>query len=181
VVGQSFRGPKPDHIAVGARRRDGHTLDGGYRHGEFKFSVPLQVYVREAAKVDERLLAGLDSAHVAQAPTTQRLKSARSFVELANTDDDLLTETAESILMGAAFDQMLPGKSTAYNVGKRFGAVFQRFGTVTVAEAKKARPGIEIDESDEERAKAQPQLVGPPQVDEGTLRRSQQSCTRRAT
>ena len=42
IVGQAYSGSIPAYIAVSARRRDGNTTDGGYRHGEFKFSLPLR-------------------------------------------------------------------------------------------------------------------------------------------
>jgi hypothetical protein len=42
IVGHSYSGPMPVYIAVSARRRDGGSLDGGYKHGEFKFPMPVQ-------------------------------------------------------------------------------------------------------------------------------------------
>ncbi len=38
LVGQAYRGAAPGFIAVSSRRRDGSTRDGGYEHGEFKFT-----------------------------------------------------------------------------------------------------------------------------------------------
>lgn len=155
-VGQAYRGDAPGFIAVSSRRRDGSTTDGGYKHGEFKFSLPLQVSIREAASVDVRLLAALDAAHAAGSVTAERLRTALPFVELANTDDEFMTEHAEAILMGSAFEQLLAGDASAYKLGAKFGALFGRFGGVTVEEARKVRPGIEIDASTPERAAAQP-------------------------
>lgn len=147
IVGQSYSGKMPVYIAVSARLRDGRTLDGGYKHGEFKFPTPVQCSVRDAATVDEPFLAGLDAAQRDGSPTIERLQSALRFVSLANTDDELMADNAEAILMGSAFDQLLlaGGKSSAYNLGRKFGALFSEFGTVTVAEAMKVRPDIEID------------------------------------
>jgi hypothetical protein len=155
-VGQAYRGDAPRFIAVSARRRDGSTTDGGYKHGEFKFNLPVQVSIREAASVDTGLLAALDAAQAAESVTVERLRTALPFVELANTDDEFMTEHAEAILMGSAFEQLLAGDASAYKLGRKFGALFGQFGGVTVGEASRVRPGIEIDESTPDRAEAQP-------------------------
>ena len=156
LVGQAYGGDAPRFIAVSSRRRDGSTTDGGYKHGEFKFSLPLQVSLREAASVDVGLLAALDAAHAAGSVTVERLRTAFPFVELANTDDEFMTEHAEAILMGSAFEQLLAGDASAYRLGAKFGELFGQFAGVTVEEAKRVRSGIEIDESTPERAAAQP-------------------------
>lgn len=156
VTGQGFTGDVPVYIAVVARRRDGSSWDGGYKHGEFMFNAPVQCSVRDPADVDEPFLAALDKANAVDSPTMQRLRSALPFVQLGNTDDDILTEHAEAILMGSAFEQLLKGDGHAYTLGKKFGELFQQFGSVTVTDAQKARPDIEIDTSDPARAAAQP-------------------------
>jgi hypothetical protein len=155
-VGQAFSAAVPDYIAVSARRRDGSTTDGGYEHGEFRFNLPPQVSIREPARIDEPLLAALDAAHSAGSETLDRLRTALPFVELANTDDDFMTQHAEAILMGSAFEQLLvAGHGTARTLGRTFGSLFRDFGSVTVDTARKVRPGIEIDIRKPERAAAQ--------------------------
>lgn len=156
LVGQAYSGSMPGYIAVSARRRDGSTTDGGYEHGEFKFSLPLQVSIREAACVDMKLLAALDAANSSGSTVIDRLRTALPFVELANTDDEFMTEHAEAILMGSAFEQLLAGDASAYKLGKRFGELFGQFGSVTVDDARKERPDIQIDTSTLEIAAAQP-------------------------
>jgi hypothetical protein len=156
VVGQAYSGSMPGYIAVSARRRDGSTTDGGYEHGEFKFSLPLQVSIREAASVDMKLLAALDAANASGSTVIDRLRTALPFVELANTDDEFMTEHAEAILMGSAFEQLLAGDASAYKLGKRFGELFGQFGCVTVDDARKERQDIQIDTSTPEIAAAQP-------------------------
>ncbi|MEW6321672.1 MAG: hypothetical protein AB1635_11375 [Acidobacteriota bacterium] len=156
IVGQKYRGSDPKYISVSARRRFGSSTDGGYEHGEFKFTLPVQVSVRETASVDAGLLAGLDVAQGSGSAVLERLRTALPFVELANTDDEFMTEHAEAILMGSAFEQLLAGNASAYALGRRFGELFQQFGSVTVDHARKARPGIEIDTCTAQRAAAQP-------------------------
>lgn len=156
VVGQSYSGSMPGYIAVSARRRDGSTTDGGYEHGEFTFSLPLQVSIRELASVDLRFLVALDAAHAAGSTVIDRLRTVLPFVELANTDDEFMTEHAEAILMGSAFEQLLAGDASAYKLGKKFSDLFSQFGTLTVDEARKVRPGIQIETTTPDIAAAQP-------------------------
>jgi hypothetical protein len=145
----------PVGIAVVARRRDGSSWDGGYKHGEFTFSIPVQVSIRNVTDVDEPFLAALEKANAADSPTIKRLRTALPFVQLANTDDDLMTEHAEAILMGSAFEQLF-GTEDKYHLAKAFGELFALHGCVTVDEARKQRPEIKIDMSDPARAAAQP-------------------------
>lgn len=67
-----------------------------------------------------------------------------------------MTEHAEAILMGSAFEQLLAGNASAYKLGKKFGELFGPFGSLTVDEARKVRPDIQIDTSTAEIAAAQP-------------------------
>lgn len=155
-VGQGYSGDLPTWIAVVARRRDGERWDGGYEHGDFKFNIPVQCSINGAVDVDGALLAALDAACTKDSLTIARLRSALPYAQLANTDDSLMQLNAEAILMASAFEQILGGPSSAYGLGRKFGALFKACGSVTVAEARQARPGIEIDTSAPERAEAQP-------------------------
>lgn len=155
VMGQGFTGAKPGYLAVVTRRRDGTETDAGYMHGEFKFSLPPQCSVRDPVAIDVPLLAALDKANEAGSSVIDRLRTALPFVELANTDDELMTEHAEAILMGSAFEQLLEGDASAYTLASNFGELFRQFGRVTVADAMRPRPGIAIDNQDEGRSAAQ--------------------------
>lgn len=147
VVGQRFTGEVPTYISVSARRRDGHTMDGGYRHGEFTFHLPIQCPIRDAADVDAEFLEALNRAHTAGAALTNRLQTALPFVQLANTDDDFMMGPAEAILMGSAFEQLLRADGSAYRLSKRFGNLFEQFGSVRLSEARAKRPNIAIEVS----------------------------------
>jgi hypothetical protein len=157
VIGQAFSGIVPDYIAIPARRRDGGSLDGGYKHGEVKFPLPAQCSIRDAAVIDEGVLLALDKAHAAESPVVDRLRTAVPFVQLANSDEDWMPDLAEAILMGSAFEQLLQGNASAFKLGRKFGVLFGSCGSVTVADAKKVRSNIEIDTSTPERAAAQPE------------------------
>jgi hypothetical protein len=154
AVWQRFSG-SPVHIALMSKRRDGRNGVGGYKHGEVKFTAPLQCLLSQPATVDAALLAAFDRGNAEHCETVRRLRSALPFVNLANTDDELMTELAEAILMGSAFEQLLDGDGRAYKLSRKFGALFQAWGRVTVADAKKARSGIAIDRSKPEHTAAQ--------------------------
>ena len=147
VVGQRFTGPLPTYIAISARRRDGHSMDGGYKHGKLTFSLPIHCSIRDCANVDEAFLQALDVADAGKAATIKRLRTALPFVQLANTDDDFMMELSEAILMGSAFEQLLRGKASAYKLSKKFGDLFKEFGSTRVSDVRQARPTIQVDAS----------------------------------
>ena len=147
VVVQRFSGDVPSYIAISARRRDGHSMDGGYEHGEFEVNLPLQASIRDHADVDDGFLAALDSASTKNAAIINRLRTALPFVQLANTDDDFMMGPAEAILMGSAFEQLLRADASAYRLSKKLGHLFGQFGSVRVADAKAARVNIIVDAS----------------------------------
>jgi hypothetical protein len=62
LVAQRFSGHIPYYITLVTRMRHGTATDGGYKHGELKFHVPLQVSLRDEARIDEELLAALTRA-----------------------------------------------------------------------------------------------------------------------
>ena len=155
IIGQAYSGDMPVYIAISARRRDGEILGGGYEHGEVTFNVPVQRSVRHPAVFDEKLLAGLSAAVAADSEVASLLRTTLPFVEVANTDDDFMTEHAEAILMGSAYDQLLRGDGK-YRLGQRLAELFEAFGGVTVADAQKVRPGITIDDRKANRVAEQP-------------------------
>jgi hypothetical protein len=132
-----------DYISVTARRRDGQLMSGGYKHGEVKFTVPPQADSRESVSVDVAFVEALNRAVAGTPDLMRRLKPAVAFLSLANTDSDAMPRSAEVILMGAAFEQLLEANG-AYELSKKFGDLFQSFGSVKVEEALKVRIGIRV-------------------------------------
>jgi hypothetical protein len=142
VTWQRFTG-NATYIAINAKRRDGRTLIGGYEHGELKFTRPVQC-VADAVTVDSQMLRALDEAHTKNTKTIGRLQYATSFIELANTDDDLMRWMPEAILMASAFEQMLDVEYKR-DLVTEFESLLVPFGSVTVTDAMAVRPGIWID------------------------------------
>lgn len=135
VVWQRFTGPSPTSIAVRARRRDGSQWTGGYQHGELTFNLPIHCSIRDYADVDDDFLNALDDADAGQARTIDRLRTALPFVLLANTDDEVMLELSEAILMASAFEQLLGSKDGKYRLSKIFGDLFAQFGRALVSDA----------------------------------------------
>jgi hypothetical protein len=121
-------------------------MDGGYEHGEFRFNLPLQCSIRDEADIDEPFLIALDAAS-GGAATSNRLRTALPFVQLANTDDEFMLGPAEAILMGSAFEQLLRADASAYRLSRKLGNLFEQFGSVRVVDAKRTRPHLIIDGS----------------------------------
>jgi hypothetical protein len=147
LVGQRFTGSMPTYISISARRRDGRSMDGGYKHGELTFNLPIQCSIRDNANVDDAFLKSLDSANAAGSAVINRLRTALPFVQLANTDDDFMMGTAEAILMGSAFEQLFRADASAYRLSRKFGILLRDFGSLTVADAQKFRADITIEAS----------------------------------
>jgi len=140
-------------IAIGSRRLDGETLDGGYKHGEIRFSRPVQCSPNSAGVVDEAFLKGLDAATKAKSPTMQRLATALPFVSLSNTDDDLMSWKAEAVLMASAFEQLFNADASKQKLKEGLGDVLAAHGSATTEEALHVREHIRLDAewADEQR------------------------------
>lgn len=134
----------PKYVSLRYRRRDGDAWNGGNKHGTIKFNLPLQYSITSAVTLDENFLKALNVGHSAESRTMQRLRYALPFVGLANTDDDLMTDDAEIILMASAFEQLLDGDASAYKLGCEFSELWRPFGTITVADAQRVRPQIKV-------------------------------------
>jgi hypothetical protein len=144
VYWQRFTEPA-EWIAVVTRRRDGTTQMGGYRHGEVRFTVPVQCHALEKGSVNEDLLAAVNWGHAQGSQVMARLESALSFFLLASTDAEAMAREGEIILMASAFEQLLKGNASAYKLARKFGVLFRRCGSVTVADAMRTRSKIWLD------------------------------------
>lgn len=70
------------------------------------------------------------AAHGANFQTIQRLRTALPFASLANTDDELMDAPAEAILMGSAFEQLLAGDASSYELGRKLVVLLKDCETV---------------------------------------------------
>ncbi len=132
-------------ITLTARRRDGDLLIAGYKHGQVKFTVPIQADSREPISPDLGFLQALQVAEAAGSETTRRLRAALSFFSLASTDSEVMLPEAEVILMASAFEQLLEAHDGARDLSQKFSNLFSSFGSVTVTQAVSTRVGIVVD------------------------------------
>ncbi len=139
---QRFTEP-PSWVSFQIRRRDGVTLDSGYKHGEVRIILPLACKVMRAVPIDEKLVEGLNKALNSDSSTMRRLIPALSFFNLANTDSDAMLPEAEAILTAAAFEQLL-GTDGAYESSCEVGELLKSFGSVAAGAARSIRPGIAL-------------------------------------
>jgi hypothetical protein len=138
------------------RRRDGSTMDGGYRHGDLKFSVPLQAKAMRDTCVDRDLAASVVKALEAQSSVANRLMPALSLFNLANTDSDVMQQEAEVILTGAAFEQLMDAYG-AKELSEAVARMLQPYAGPRVAEVMAAtRPGIVLEAKYADEQKAWP-------------------------
>ena len=138
-------------IALQHRRRDGSVLDGGYDHGDVKFSIPLECKSLRPS-MDPEFLNALGKAIKANTPFVRRLLTSLSFLRLANTDQAHMSLDAEVILMGSSFEQLFDANNK-YNLTCKYGEYFSPFKSKTVADALPSRPGIRPDAGMEEENK----------------------------
>jgi hypothetical protein len=131
-----------DFIMFGTRRRDGNTIDGGYRHGDVKFPVPPQSKHSRDTCIDTDFAKGLAAALEANTDTANRIQAGLVFFSLANTDSDTMEQEAEVILLCSAYEQLLGIEAKARAFNEAIGTFLAPYTSITAAQAITARPGI---------------------------------------
>lgn len=134
VFFQKFDRPA-DWIVLTARRREGRIMDAGYKHGEVKFTAPAQIRYPAPAEIDEPLLEALTHARESQIEVLGRIEASLPAFKLANSDSPAVASKQEAVWMASAFEHLMGSPPNAAGIGKRFSAVFESFGKVTLAEA----------------------------------------------
>ena len=94
-------------VAPNTRRRDGTTLQGGYKHGELKFTMPLQATTPLEARPNHSLLQGLVNLLRQETAEATATRQAIDWYFLANTDSDSVSLRTEVVMMASAFEALL--------------------------------------------------------------------------
>ena len=94
------------YIAPHTRRRGGSTWHGGYKHGELKFSIPLQAWGIDDATPNTPLLHSLAALLNQTTADASAIRQAINWFLLANGDSESVSEETETILMGSAFETL---------------------------------------------------------------------------
>lgn len=94
-------------IAPAARRRDGRTLHGGFKHGELKFTMPLQSITTLETIPNITLLGALLEFLKRETPEAAAVRQAIDWFFPANSDSDSVSPQIEVVMMGSAFESLL--------------------------------------------------------------------------
>lgn len=119
-------------IALTIRRRDGETLSGGYKHGEIKFSIPIQCSHFELCQVDQALLEALDKTLAIPDALIRRVAQAVSLYNQAHTDSDAVTMQREVILIASAFEQLFENCNGAEDLACKISTLLENYGSIKV-------------------------------------------------
>jgi hypothetical protein len=100
------------YIAPHTRRRDSSTYHGGYKHGELKFSIPLQAWGLHDATPNISLLHSLDVLLDKTTADAAAVRQTINWYLLANGDSESVSVETEMILMGNAFEALFQIQDT---------------------------------------------------------------------
>lgn len=93
-------------VAPDTRRREGRTLHGGYKHGELKFTMPLQAVTLLKARPNQPFLQGLVNLFRSTTADAAATRQAIDWYFLANTDSDSVSSRTEVVIMASAFEAL---------------------------------------------------------------------------
>jgi hypothetical protein len=101
-----------NYIAPHTRRRDGSAYHGGYKHGELKFSIPLQAWGLHDATPNISLLHSLGLLLDKTTADAAAVRQAINWYLLANGDSESASVETEMIMMGNAFEALFQVQDT---------------------------------------------------------------------
>jgi hypothetical protein len=93
-------------IAPESRRRDGRTLHGGFKHGELKFTMPLQVITTLEATPNIPLLSALVELLKRETAEAAAVRQAIDWFFPANSDSDSISPKIEVVMMASCFEAL---------------------------------------------------------------------------
>lgn len=94
-------------IAPDARRREGWTLHGGFKHGQLKFTMPLQTLTTLQPKPNIPLLDALIGFLKRETAEAAAIRQAIDWFFPAHSDSDSVSPRIEVVMMGSAFESLL--------------------------------------------------------------------------
>jgi len=94
------------YVAPHARRRNGSIWHSGYKHGELKFSIPIQAWGFTDAKLNTKLLHALAKLLSQKTSAAAAIRQTINWFFLGNSDSESVSEETEVILMGNAFETL---------------------------------------------------------------------------
>ncbi len=107
-----------EFTTVVARRRDGHSKDGGYELSEIRDQAPRAMHSCREASPDKEFLHALNAVTQLNAVTHEtsdhhrRIANSLAWFALANTDSLSMPETNELVLLQWSIDHLLNSNGT---------------------------------------------------------------------
>lgn len=138
---QRFR-PDDSHLALRIRRSDGETMIGGYEHGKFRFSMPVECFHRGAVRHDQSMLDALSA--VASTKLGRRIETATSDFVQAFTDGELSLLKRELATAVSAAANLI-NKGTARDFALEIANLLLDFQCgITGGDVASTRPGVSL-------------------------------------
>lgn len=144
--------PGSDGISITTRRRDGVTRNGGYKHGEVKFSVPVQCADLRIRCIDIPLLEALDKLFKHPDPLVRRILQSVSLYNQANTDSEAMLPQLEIVFLAFTLEQLFANGYGAEDLACKVSTLLDNYGSIKVNESTRAED-IQLSEKREKAEK----------------------------
>lgn len=121
-----------EFIRIMTRRRDGYFHLMGQKHGEVKFSMPLECANRDSPVFDDALLISLGYVLEQKEPLARRLMQSIWLYNLACSDSHRISIDREIVLMISAFEQLFSRCQGANDLACKIDTLLDGYGSVKV-------------------------------------------------
>lgn len=121
-----------EFIRIITRRRDGCFHLMGQKHGEVKFSMPLECADRDAPVFDDSFLISLGYVLEEREPLARRLMQSIWLYNLACSDSHRISIEREIVLMVSAFEQLFSRCQGANDLACKIDTLLDGYGSVIV-------------------------------------------------
>jgi len=124
-------------IRIMTRRRDGCHYLTGQKHGEVKFSMPLECANRNTPVFDDALLISLGYVLEEREPLARRLMQSIWLYNLACSDSHRISLEREIVLMVSAFEQLFSRCQGANDLACKVETLLNGYGSVKVGDCSR--------------------------------------------
>jgi hypothetical protein len=121
-----------EFIRIMTRRRDGCFYLMGHKHGEVKFSMPLECAKRDTPVFDDVLLISLGCVLEEKEPLARRLMQSIWLYNLACSDSRRISIDREIVLMVSAFEQLFSRCQGADDLACKVDTLLDNYGSTIV-------------------------------------------------
>lgn len=126
-----------EFISIMTRRRDGCFRLRGQKHGEVKFSMPLQCAHIDTPVFDDLLLTSLGYVLREGEPLARRLMQSIWLYNLACSDSHTISLEREIVLMVSAFEQLFSRCQGANDLACKIETLLDGYGSIEVEDCSR--------------------------------------------